>query len=523
MERLLRGDATLAGYVLCALMLTGLTGCGGSGSSSGPSTAPDTAPATSTAPATQSAPSISGTPLTSVVAGASYSFQPSATDNDGNALTFAIQNKPAWASFSTQSGQLSGNPTANDVGTTTQIIISVSDGNAESDLPAFSIQVTAAPASPPPPANTPPTISGTPTTSVVAGAHYAFQPAAADVNGDTLLFSIAGLPQWAAFNTTTGLLSGTPSSADVGTYANIKISVSDGKSSVSLASFTITVTAAVSNPPPSQPPTISGTPLTSVQAGAHYSFEPAASDPAGKALTFSVSHLPAWATFNASTGQLSGTPASANVGTYSGIVITVSDGTLSASLAAFNIQVTAAPTPPPTISGTPGTSVQAGSAYSFTPSANSSSGSTLSFSIQNKPTWASFSIASGQLSGTPAASDVGTTSNIMISVSDGKSSAALAAFSITVTSATSNGSATLHWQAPTTNTNGSTITNLAGFQIIYGTSATALNGTVKIPNPQATSGTVSGLPSGTWYFAVESYNTDGSTSSPSLVVSKIFP
>lgn len=520
MRKIIRCDATLAGYVLCALSLMGLAGCGGSnGSSSGPSSLPDTAPATTP----ESAPTISGTPVTTVVVGTPYSFQPSASDNDGEALTFAIQNKPAWATFNAGSGLLSGTPTANDVGTTSQIIISVSDGTAEADLAAFSIAVTAAPASTAP-ANTPPTLSGTPPTSVQAGAHYAFQPSAVDANGDSLTFSITNLPAWAAFNTLTGSLSGTPSSSAVGTYSNITISVSDGKNIVALPSFTITVTAPPSNPPATnQPPKISGTPATSVQAGGHYSFEPAASDPEGKTLSFTISHAPSWATFSTSTGQLSGTPGSASVGTYSGIVITVSDGSLSASLPAFTIQVTAATSPPPTISGTPATSIQAGQAYSFTPTANSASGSALSFSVQNKPAWATFSIATGQLSGTPASTNVGTFANIIISVSDGKTSAALPAFSIAVTSATTNGSATLHWTPPATNTDGTTVTDLAGFNILYGKSSSSMAQTLKVASATATSGTVSGLTSGTWYFAVQSYDKDGNASSLSSVVSKTFP
>ena len=57
---------------------------------------------------------------------------------------------------------------------------------------------------------------------------YNFQPKASDPDGNTLTFSIQNKPSWLVFNTTTGKLSGTPSSADVGTYSNIVISVSDG-------------------------------------------------------------------------------------------------------------------------------------------------------------------------------------------------------------------------------------------------------------------------------------------------------
>lgn len=100
----------------------------------------------------------------------------------------------------------------------------------------------------------------------------------------------------------------------------------------------------VSNgPPPPTPPTISGTPTTQVTAGQAYSFTPTASGPSGTSLTFSVQNLPAWAAFSTSTGAVTGTPSSSYVGTFSNIVISVSDGSASASLAAFAIQVNAQP------------------------------------------------------------------------------------------------------------------------------------------------------------------------------------
>src|SRR5579863_9762693 len=108
----------------------------------------------------------------------------------------------------------------------------------------------------------------------------------------------------------------------------------------------------------SSPPTISGSPATSVVAGQKYTFTPATTDPSGGTLTFSITNMPSWATFSTSTGQLSGTPSSSNVGTYSNIGISVSDGTHSASLASFSVNVTAVVSSgSPTISGTPSASV----------------------------------------------------------------------------------------------------------------------------------------------------------------------
>src|SRR5204863_8304613 len=102
-------------------------------------------------------------------------------------------------------------------------------------------------------------------------------------------------------------------------------------------------------------PQVTGAPLTSVLQGTAYLFAPSASDADGNPLTFSVANLPGWARFNSSTGQLSGTPTAANVGSYNNITISVSDGAATTSLAAFNIQVVAVATGSVTLSWTPPT------------------------------------------------------------------------------------------------------------------------------------------------------------------------
>src|SRR5262245_28973630 len=174
------------------------------------------------------APSIAGTPASWVYVGSAYSFRPTATDPDSTSLRFTIANKPAWASFNTTSGQLAGTPTT--VGWWTNVRISVSDGSSTRSLPDFSIRATSRD-------TRAPVISGSPATAAVINVAYAFQPKASDVDGDPLRFSIANKPAWATFNPVSGGLSGTPTAASVGTYANITIAVTDGSQKVSLAPF----------------------------------------------------------------------------------------------------------------------------------------------------------------------------------------------------------------------------------------------------------------------------------------------
>lgn len=364
-------------------------------------------------------------------------------------------------------------------------------------------------------ANTAPVISGTPSTTVKAGSPYYFKPTASDANGDVLRFRIANRPIWATFEQKTGVLRGSPSSHEVGKYANIVISVTDGYVSRSLPAFTITVTATSGT---NGAPVISGTPPSSVTAGQAYAFQPTATDPNGNTLSFSIQNKPVWATFSTATGKLSGTPASSQTGTYSNIQIKVSDGALSDSLAAFSITVTSPTSGAPSISGTPPSSVVAGQLYSFQPTASDPNGDPLTFSIQNKPAWATFSATTGKLSGTPTAAQVGSYGNIVISASDGTTSRSLPAFAIAVTQ-TANGSVTLSWQPPTKNTDGTPLTNLAGYRVYYGLAAGQYTQTVSLPNPGLSSVVIEGLSPTRWYFAIKAYNGSGVESAYSASVS----
>jgi hypothetical protein len=173
----------------------------------------------------------------------------------------------------------------------------------------------------------------------------------------------------------------------------------------------------------------------------------------------------------------------------------------------------------PTIGGSVITAVSAGNAYHFIPTASDADGDTLAFNIQNKPAWATFASSTGALSGTPTAADIGTYSNITITVSDGKASTALGPFSIAV-NAISDGQATLSWTAPTQNADGSPLTNLAGYKIHYGTDPSALSKTISVSNATVTTYLVEDLSPTTWYFAITSINSAGVESDYSNMANK---
>ena len=181
------------------------------------------------------------------------------------------------------------------------------------------------------------------------------------------------------------------------------------------------------------------------------------------------------------------------------------------------------PTPPannpPTISGNPTTAVNIGDVYSFVPNASDADGDTLTFSVQNMPGWLNFNSGTGELSGQPTLADVGVYSNIRISVSDGTTSAALSGFAISVDQVGSL-STTLSWTAPTQNEDGTTLTDLAGYKIYWGTTPGVYTKSVNV-DAGLTTYVVENLSPGTYEFVATAINAAGVESRYSNIATKV--
>ncbi len=158
------------------------------------------------------------------------------------------------------------------------------------------------------PGNTAPIITSTAKVSATEDVAYSYTFTYREINeSDVVVLSSSTLPAWLSFNTETGVLSGTPTNAHVGTY-NITLTVTDGTVPVS-QTFTITVNNV------NDLPVISSSPATSVNEDAEFTYTMVASDiDAGSTLTYSAEILPSWMTFNTSTHKLGGTPTNNQVG-----------------------------------------------------------------------------------------------------------------------------------------------------------------------------------------------------------------
>lgn len=172
----------------------------------------------------------------------------------------------------------------------------------------------------------------------------------------------------------------------------------------------------------------------------------------------------------------------------------------------------------PTISLSPEAEVLVGRELGLRPEARDPEGDPLTFRVENKPAWMRFSSTTGELVGTPAPAHVGTYRDVRVTASDGRSQASAVTTVVVVASAA--GRATLSWNAPSQRTDGSPLTDLAGFRIYFGNSRSDLRYVIDIKDPGARSWVVEDLTRGAWFFAATAFDRAGAESERSNVASK---
>jgi Putative Ig domain/PLD-like domain len=159
------------------------------------------------------------------------------------------------------------------------------------------------------------------------GTAASLQIAASDsATGQTLAYSASGLPAGLSINSSTGLISGTPTTAG---SSSVTVTVTDSTGATGSATFTWTVSAGTS----SNTVTVTNPGNQTGTVGTGASLQIAASDSAGgQTLTYSASGLPAGLSVSASTGLITGTPTTAG---SSSVTIAATDGTGATGSASF--------------------------------------------------------------------------------------------------------------------------------------------------------------------------------------------
>ncbi|MCW9707150.1 putative Ig domain-containing protein, partial [Fodinibius salsisoli] len=367
------------------------------------------------------APSFTSSPVTAAEENASYSYQITTQDPDGDGLTITSIQIPDWATLTDNgdgTGTLEGTPAFDDSQDYT-VELEVSDGEL-SATQSFTITVDNT--------NRSPVFNSSPVTGAKEGEAYSYTIEASDPDGNGLTITSVQIPDWATLTDNgdgTGTLEGTPAFDDSQDYT-VELEVSDGELSAT-QSFTITVDNT------NRPPVFDSSPVTAAKEGEAYSYTVEASDPDGDGLSFSVVQIPDWASLQDNgdgTATLSGTPAFDDSQDYT-VELEVSDGELSAAQS-FTITV-GNTNRPPVFDSSPVTGAKEGEAYSYTVEASDPDGDGLSFSVVQIPDWASLQDngdGTGTLSGTPGPEDMGE-ADVELEVSDGTDTASQS-FTITV-------------------------------------------------------------------------------------------
>ena len=242
--------------------------------------------------------------------GSAVSLALTASDPDGNALTYSATGLPGSLAINATSGLISGTLAYTSAGAHS-VTATVSDGSL-SQSRTFSWTVTNT--------NRAPSLTQPANQTGLTGTAASVALTASDPDGTAVTFTATGLPPGLTISATSGVISGTPT--QVGTFS-VTATASDGSLSQS-RTFSWTIGSGNRAPTLAQPADQMSASNTDV------SLQLSGSDPDGTPLTYQATGLPPGATINTSTGLISGRLTAGSSGLYS-VTASVSDGTLSAN------------------------------------------------------------------------------------------------------------------------------------------------------------------------------------------------
>ncbi|MBD3322318.1 MAG: tandem-95 repeat protein [Chitinivibrionales bacterium] len=318
-----------------------------------------------------------------------YSYVPSAVDAENGALTWTLTNAPSGMTVNAVNGAVSWTP-GEGTSTSGAVTLTVTDeGNPQqSGSQEFTVTVT--------PVNDPPEITSTAPSNAVEHVEFTYAPSAVDPEGGTLTWGLENQPSGMTINSTTGAISWTPGEGVSGSGAVTLIVTDDGTPQLSDSQeFSLTVNQQ------NNPPEIASTPPPDAVEHIEYTYTPAATDPEGGVLTWSLTGAPAGMNLNPVSGRIAWTPGEGI--TTSGLIrlTATDDGTpAKSSTQEFTITVEAVNNSP-TITSTPPSSATEHQEYTYEPTATDPENGTLTWSIDNQPGGMTINSTIGTISWTP--------------------------------------------------------------------------------------------------------------------------
>jgi len=171
--------------------------------------------------------------------------------------------------------------------------------------------------------------------SINHGCQYYYDVNWSDPDGDNVVLTYDKDVDWLTVNTSSGVMSGTPSESDIGTSGTVSLTITDNRPNVPRdTTYTFSIDVSENFPPEF---TNSESVDTTATVGEEYSFQFAINDDNSDALTFTVPTKPSWLNVNYSDNRIYGTPNSNHVGTNN-VTVNVEDCGTSTSFD-FSIEV----------------------------------------------------------------------------------------------------------------------------------------------------------------------------------------
>jgi hypothetical protein len=279
------------------------------------------------------------------------------------------------------------------------------------------------PSEPAAPNRAPEITSAAPTTATV-GRPYDYGLRATDPDGDTLSYTLVRAPAGMTIQAASGAIEWTPSNTQAGSHS-VSVRVADPAGAAATQDFSVAVSAGNSAPQ------VTSTPATAATVGAPYRYDVDAADANGDTLAFSLTRAPAGMSIDPATGVIGWTPAATQLGTHAVSVQVRDPGGLVADQA-YTVTVSVG-NAAPQITSAAVTTATVGIEYRYTVAAADPNGDTLAYTLAQAPAGMTVQPASGAISWTPTAGQLGS-QPVTVRVSDPGGLAATQTFAIVVAS-----------------------------------------------------------------------------------------
>ncbi len=257
-----------------------------------------------------------------------YTYKAVARDPDNNQLTYSLVAGPRGMTAGLYTGDVRWRPNMDQVGLN-RVVLSASDG-PYTVYQSFCVTVINS--------NDDPVITSQPVTTALQGIPYSYQVQAYDPDGDELRYCFTASPSGMDMSSTSGLISWTPASDQVGNKL-VALDVTDGHGGRTPQSFFVNVVNV------NDPPRIESSPPSMARQGTLFTYRVQAFDPDGDPVGLSLLSWPRGMAINASSGVIEWVPGQESVGRVT-VTVLASDGLGGIAYQNFDLSVQDVNDPP---------------------------------------------------------------------------------------------------------------------------------------------------------------------------------